>query len=78
MKLQVFTQSPYLNLFSGLILLITSGYETWNTIGVDAIGINAIGTHHGVLIFSIIQLLKVFPEIMHGLKDVEMATNLKA
>jgi hypothetical protein len=31
--LETFTRSPYLSLFSGIILLITSGYETWRNIG---------------------------------------------
>jgi hypothetical protein len=72
MKLQTFTQSAYLNLVSGLVLLATSGYETWSTI--DDV---SIGAHHGVLIFSMIQLLKVFPELMHALKELEEGSNLK-
>ena len=72
MNLRHITQSPYLNLFSGLILLVTSGYETLTTFGEGS-----IGAHHGILIFSFIQLFKVLPEIMHGLKELEEADKLK-
>ena len=70
--LRQITQSPYLNFFSGLILLITSGYEIIMTIDKTHIGVS-----HGILIFSIIQILKVLPEIMHGLSEIEEADALK-
>ncbi len=66
--LRQITQSPYLNLFSGLILLITSAYETIITLDEGHIGVR-----HGILIFSIIQIVKVFPEIMHGLTQIQEA-----
>ena len=62
------TQSPYLNLLSGLILLTTSGYEVFLTIDETALGVR-----HGILIFSIIQVVKAIPEIMHGLSEVQEA-----
>jgi len=57
--------SPYLNLFSGLVLLLTAGWETWHRLGEFS-----LAAHHGVLVFSIIQLLKVIPELLHGLQEV--------
>lgn len=66
--LENITQSPYLNLFSGIILLITSGYETWHTLDHFSLGV-----HHGVLIFSIIQIMKTLPEIMDGTKELQAA-----
>jgi len=63
------TQSPFLNLLSGLILLLTSGYETWNSFGEGS-----IGAQHGILIFSVIHIAKSIPEIMHGLKEIEEST----
>ncbi len=52
-------QSPYLNLLSGLVLLATAGYETWANIEEVS-----IGAHHGILIFSIVHLLKTIPEFI--------------
>lgn len=66
--LEKITQSPHLNLLSGLILLITSGHETWHTIEHFS-----LGAHHGVLIFSIIQILKSLPEILDGAKELAEA-----
>lgn len=64
--LKAFLNSPYLNLFCAVILLITSGYETWRTLDEQLLGV-----HHGILIVSIVQLLKVLPEFMHNLEEVE-------
>ena len=69
--LKKITQSPYLNLFSGAILLFTAGYETWNTFGEASLGV-----HHGIVVFSIIQIVKTIPKIMHGLKEVEKAKDI--
>jgi hypothetical protein len=66
--LETITRSPYLNLLSGFVLLITSGYETWHTI--DHL---SLGAHHGVLIFSIIQILKTLPDIMDGTRELTEA-----
>lgn len=64
--LRTITQSPYLNLLSGLVLLVTSGYEI--AVTVDGA---VIGARHGILIFSLIQILKTLPEVMHGLEQVQ-------
>lgn len=64
--LKTITHSPYLNLLSGLILLMTAGYETLETLDHFQ-----LGSHHGVLMFSVIQIVKTVPEFMHGLKEVE-------
>lgn len=64
--LKKITESPYLNLLSGLILLMTSGYETFETLDEFHLGV-----HHGILVFSVIQIIKTIPEFMHGLKEVE-------
>ncbi|WP_135606973.1 hypothetical protein [Solemya velesiana gill symbiont] len=62
------TQSPFLNILSGLILLATAGNEIIETLGEPS-----IGAHHGIAIFGIIQILKAIPELMHGLKEAEEA-----
>ncbi len=66
--LRKITQSPFLNLLSGMVLLATSAYEIVMTADEAYIGVS-----HGVLIFSIIQVIKVLPEIMHGLTEIEEA-----
>jgi membrane protein required for beta-lactamase induction len=65
------TQSPYLNLLSGLILLMTSAYEIM--VALDGV---YFGVRHGVLIFSIIQIGKVIPEILHGLTEIQESNEL--
>jgi hypothetical protein len=48
--------------------LFTAGKETWESIGEFSIGV-----HHGVLIFSIVQIMQTLPELMHGLKEIDEA-----
>ena len=57
--------SPYLNLISGLVLLITSVHEIMVTVDKSSFCVR-----HGVLIFSIIQIAKVVPQVMDGLSDI--------
>lgn len=66
--LKNFTQNPLVNLMSGLILLLTSGYETWNTIEEFS-----VGTHHGVFLFSVLQILKTLPEVLQGSKELRVS-----
>lgn len=66
--LEKITRSPQLNLLSGLALFVSSGYETWHTIDHFS-----LAAHHGVLIFSIIQILKALPEIKEGTKELSEA-----
>ena len=66
-------KSPILNLLGGLTLIGTSGYEIFEVVeGLGEIAINPdVGAAHGVFVFSIIHLLKVIPEVMHGLEELE-------
>jgi len=61
-------KSPYLNFFSGLILLITSAYEVWESFGEES-----IGAHHGVMLFSLIHIVKSIPHMMEGFTQIEEA-----
>ena len=63
-----FIQSQFVNLLSGLILLLTSGYETW--ISIEEFN---IGAHHGVLVFSLVQIMKSLPEILQSVKELNVA-----
>lgn len=58
-------KNPYLNLFAGLALLGTSGWEVIQTL--EEAG---VGAHHGVVVFALVQLLKVFPEAVEGVRGV--------
>ncbi len=69
--LRQITQSPYLNLFSGLILLATSIYEIALTVDEASFGIR-----HGILIFSLVQIIKVIPEIVRGLTEIQEADEM--
>ena len=64
-KLKEFIESPYLSLFTGLLLVATSLAEVIRTIDDDV-----IGSHHGILVFGIVQILSALPEIVYGLKDM--------
>ena len=68
-------KSPILNLLGGLTLIGTSGYEIFEVVEeLGGIAINPdVGAAHGVFVFSIIHLLKVIPEVMHGLEELEKA-----
>lgn len=66
--LEKIAQNSYLNLLSGFALLVSSGYETWHTI--DHFTLSA---HYGVLIFSVIQILKSLPEVMDGVEKLDEA-----
>ena len=50
-------KSPYLHLLSGVILLITSAVEIFQKIGDDS-----LGSHHGLFVFSLIQIIRTIPE----------------
>jgi hypothetical protein len=69
--LKKITQSPYLNLLSGLILLATSAYEIAVTVDETSFGVL-----HGILIFSLIQIAKVIPELLHGLEQIQEADEI--
>ena len=63
--LEKIINSPHVNLVSGLILLYTSGYQTWTTLDDQT-----VGAHHGILVFSLITLAKSIIGIMKGMKQV--------
>jgi hypothetical protein len=71
--LKKITRSPYLNLLSGTILLITAGYETFAVAIEETATEASVGAHHGILVFAIIHIAKSIPEIMHSLKEFEEA-----
>ena len=64
--------SPYMALFVGIVLVVTSAREVWVAFEQDLAG---LGGHHGVLVFGIFTLLKAFIDLSQSStkfkKDVE-------
>lgn len=65
------TENPIFNLLAGIILIITAGYECWDTIGEFK-----LGAHHGVAVFGLFQVLKSFPELLHGTKELKEGNDI--
>ena len=63
--LRSFANNVYVNLSSGLILLITAGYEI-----VASMGEGEIGAHHGVAVFATLQIIKTLPHFVHGAEQI--------
>ena len=68
MKLKHIVENPYLNLVAGLILLLSSGYEIWETIEDPT-----LGSHHGIIIYALFQIIKCIPEILEGVHHIDKA-----
>lgn len=64
--------SPWLNFLVGLVLVVSSGWETAQAFLEES---NTLGAHHGVLLFSIVQVLKVLPELMEAARNVDEGTH---
>jgi len=60
-----FAENVYVNFTAGLALLISSGVEVVRTVEEGA-----IGAHHGVVVFAIVQILKTLPHFIHGAEEV--------
>ena len=65
------TENPFFNLVAGMILIITAGYEC-----IDTLGEFKLGVHHGVAVFGLFQVLKSFPEMFHGAKELKDCEDL--
>lgn len=63
--LERIAKNPYLNMLAGIVLVASAGYETWETLGDFSLGV-----HHGVLFFGLVQMVKSFPEALHGVKEI--------
>jgi hypothetical protein len=59
-----FAENTYIKLVAGLTLLLTSLYEliTETEAGLQS--------EHGIVIFSLLHLLRVLPELQHGASEV--------
>ena len=62
------TKNPYLNLGVGIIFLWSGISETLSEL--QELEEFKLGAHHGVIIFSIMHILKTLPDIFEGLEYV--------
>ena len=62
-------RSPYLGLFTGLILCITSGIEVVHELDELLAGEASLGMHHGILFFGVVHTLRALAEVLHGASD---------
>lgn len=62
--------NPYVNLLGALGLLFTAGYETWLSWEQAE---SRVALHHGVLLFSLIHMAKLLPDLKDSLSNVDDA-----
>ena len=67
-KLRVISANPYLGLLASLVLFLSAGWEV-----VDTFEELAIGTEHGVLLYSGLNVIKVISEFMEKAEALEEA-----
>ena len=65
-------ENPFLNLFSGLILVVAGLLECIATL-VDGWYELPIGSHHGLVLFGLLQMVKALPDTMKGLGFIEVS-----
>lgn len=68
-KLAEIVENPWVNLVSGLILIITAGSEIVKTLDEGG-----LGAHHGVAVFGLVQVIQCLPHILHGTEQVSKIT----
>ena len=67
-RIKKITENPYLNIGVGIIFLWSGISETMSELKeLEEI---KMGAHHGVIIFSIMHILKTLPDIFEGLEYV--------
>ncbi len=67
--LEKIVKSPYLNLLVGLVLLITAGYEIY-----ESFEHGSVGAHHGIAFYALIHILRTLPEFMRGLEKIHQVS----
>ena len=67
-RIKKITENPYLNIGVGIIFLWSGISETMNEL--KELEEFKMGAHHGVIIFSIMHILKTLPDVFEGLEYV--------
>lgn len=63
--LKAFAENVYVNLASGLILLVGASIEIVSTLEEGV-----IGAHHAVAVYGLLHTLKYLPHLVHGAEEV--------
>jgi hypothetical protein len=66
--LKAFAQHPATQLITGLVLLVSGGWEVVQDF-LDAERRFQFGVHHGVALFGLIQMVGSLPELIEGLNS---------
>ena len=69
--LRKFTENTYVKLIAGLTLLLTSFYELVTEAEAGLQG------EHGIILFSLLHILRVFPELQHGASEIASTSSKK-
>jgi len=72
--LKSIVSNPYLNLFVGLTLFYSGVSESWDEF--QKMENIRFGVHHGVILFSLMQILKTLPELFEGLEHINQVGEL--
>ncbi len=67
--LKRFVKNPYVNIVVGILFLFSGVYETVRELK-ELEGFR-IGVHHGVILFSLLQILKTVPDFFEGMEYIE-------
>ncbi len=65
-----FAKNPLLNLFAGLILLLSGLIECLASL-VEGWYDFPIGSHHGIAVFGLLQMVKALPDVVESFKLIE-------
>lgn len=68
-KLRQFVENPYVNLVVALLLFYSGASEAW--VQFKEAEEVTIGAHHGIMLLSILHVLKTIPEFFEGLDHIK-------
>ena len=71
-RLRQFIESPYTNLFVGLILFLTGLSDAWDTF-YDDLSHFRFHVHHGIMIYGLFSVVKTIPDLFSSLQYVHQS-----
>lgn len=66
--LRKIVENPYLNIFVGCLLLYSGLSESWYEF--HRLGEFQVGAHHGIVLFSVMYILKSIPDVFEGIEYI--------